>query len=420
MRRIYISFLGAGDYKKTQYCFNGKTAPSTTYVQAAELTLFGTGYFDKIFLVMTETSRNKHFEMLKDELSAAGITSVYSIGITEELGPEHHWSWFENILSCIDHGDELTVDLTHGYRIIPIVFSTALNFLQKAKNISIHSVLYGAFEKDNDNSPIVDLKAFYAINEWTDAVSRLIEDADPGKLARVAEKDTSGTLKEFEDPELINAFDSLTASLKNVDVHNVRKMAEHAIELINTKESAASVTGKILLQLVKEKFVSLVSGEPASGRYDANYFSMQLAIIKLLIEHKLFMQAYTVMREFIGSLGLIEMNAKARIGNKKGRNQRQKAEVFVNMLQNAEAQWNFKGDKKRMQESLMPIYEKFNTADQIHELRDICTDLVQYRNGFDHAWTAKKEAFHDIDEKGIGFQKRLEEIVKNMELNHIF
>ncbi len=420
MRRIYISFLGAGKYLETKYHFNGNVAPSSCYVQAAELQLFGSGYFDKIFVVMTQTSRKKHFELLSAELTAAGIGPVDSIDITEELGPENQWSWFENILSCIDHGDELTVDLTHGYRIVPIVFSTALNFLQKAKNISIQSVLYGAYEKDTENSPIVDLKAFYVINEWTDAVSRLIEDADPGKLARVAEQDTSGTISAFDDPELINAFDALTGSLKNVDVHNVRNRAEDALEIISAKEKNTSLTGKILLELVKEKFVSLVSDQPASGRYDENYFSMQLAIVKLLIKHKLFMQAYTVMREFIGSLGLIEMDKKAKIGNKKGRSQRHKAEVFVNMLQNTEEKWNFNGDKKIIQENLMPIYIKFKDADLIFTLRSLCQELVQYRNGFDHAWTAKKEAFHDIETKGLNFQMLLNDIVEKMKQKQIF
>jgi hypothetical protein len=35
----------------------------------------------------------------------------------------------------------------------------------------------------------VDAKDFYVINEWTDAVARLAEDADPGKPGRVAQKD---------------------------------------------------------------------------------------------------------------------------------------------------------------------------------------------------------------------------------------
>ncbi len=45
-------------------------------------------------------------------------------------------------------------------------------------------------------APIVDAKDFYVINEWTDAVARLVEDADPGKLGRVAQKEENTNLKE--------------------------------------------------------------------------------------------------------------------------------------------------------------------------------------------------------------------------------
>ena len=40
---------------------------------------------------------------------------------------------------------------------------------------------------------------------------------------------------------------------------------------------------------------------------DTAYFWLQYEIAKMLHEHKLFMQAYTVMRELIVSIGMIEV-----------------------------------------------------------------------------------------------------------------
>ncbi len=419
MRNIYISFLGAGKYQPANYHIDGNRADQARFVQTAELQLAEDNYFDKIFIVMTKTSKEKHFEGLKTELKGVGIHEVNGIEITEDFLPESQWSWFENILSHIDHGDELTVDLTHGYRIIPIVFSTALNFLQKARDITIKSVYYGAYEADKELSPIVDMKDFYIINEWSDAVLRLVEDADTGKLSRVAMKDNRGILGEFEDPAIVEAFDRLTESLKNVDIHTIRQKASHALDLIDKKEKAASSTGKILLGLVKDKFVSLISDEPASGRYDFDYFSIQLEVIRLLLDHKLFMQAYTVMRECIASLGLIEMKERAKIYNSVGRKQRQKAEVFVNMLFNDEAKWDF-GNKQEMVDTLLPLYNKFKDAGIIDPLREVSRELLKYRNGFDHAWTANPEAFSDIETKGEGFHQKLSKMIAMIEKNNLF
>jgi len=44
MRRIYISFLGAGDYKPAIYHIENKQADRSQYVQFAELQLTGGSY----------------------------------------------------------------------------------------------------------------------------------------------------------------------------------------------------------------------------------------------------------------------------------------------------------------------------------------------------------------------------------------
>ncbi len=412
MRRIYISFLGAGKYDSAVYHINGQKADPSPYVQFAELQLAGPGFFDQIFLVMTSTSRKKHYLSLQQELSKIGINDVREIDITEELNPEDQWSWFEEILSHIDHGDELYVDMTHGYRIIPIVFSTALNFLQKAKSVRLKAVYYGAYESNKELSPIIDMKDFYVINEWTDAVSRLVEDADPGKLAVVAENEAAGKLDEFNDPELICAFQDLTGALKNVDIHNVSQKASRALDIVRQKENDAGVTGKILFDLVKEKFVSLVFEKTFSGRYDLDYFKIQLEIVRLLLEHKLFMQAYTVMREMLGSFGLIRMKENMGITNKERRDQRQKADVFINMLQVNENEWNFRGERLAHHQTILPLFRAMAEKKIIIKMKEIAQDLIAYRNGFDHAWTSKKEAKTDIMKKGEAFFKSLQAIVQ--------
>jgi len=419
-RRIYISFIGTGDYKPATYSLNNRTADVSRFVQSAELQIIGPDYFDKVFLVMTESSRVKHFKALRSELIKLGVENIHDVSITEDLEPAHHWGWFETILSFIDHGDELTVDLTHGYRIIPIVFSTALNFLQKAKDIKIKAVYYGAFEAGVDVAPIVDAKDFYVINEWTDAVARLVEDADPGKLGRVAQKEENTNLKEFDDPELVAAFDDLTKALKNVEIHTVSEKAARAVHLIRKKETGASTTGRILLELVKEKFISLINDKSFTGRYDFDYFQLQLEIVKILLDHQLFMQAYTVMREMLGSFGLITMKKKAKISNEKGRKQRRKAELFIRMLQNDESEWEFSEDEKKNMVRIMPLYREMEAAGIVIRLKALTEDLTKYRNGFDHAWTKHPTAFDDIESKGNRFFQEMEDIIQQLATQHFF
>nr|MBL0700526.1 TM1812 family CRISPR-associated protein [Desulfobacterales bacterium] len=276
-----------------------------------------------------------------------------------------------------------------------------------------------AFEKEKKLAPIINMKDFYIINEWAEAVSRLVEDADARKIAEVAKKTDSFQAGELSDPKLIIAFEDLTNTVRNLDIHNVAEKAAKAIQLIKNKENDTSTTGKILLKLVTDKFTSITAGEPLSGKYDKTYFNVQLEIIRLLIEHKLFMQAYTAMREFIGSIGLIKIET-AKVNSSDGRRLRRRfAEVFVRMLQKEKSGWKFEGLAKKDKEKLMPYYENLTSLGIEPVLRKFTKDLVDYRNGFDHAWTSKNEAKPDIEKKGYQFFENLKEVVQLLEKNHI-
>lgn len=423
MNRIFLSFLGLGSFKREKdkyeydpiiYELNGQKSKETEFVQVAEIETLGAEQFDKIVIVATQRSYDSHFANLREQLRIAGAKNILHIIIGEEMSSEGQWRWLERILDFIDPGDQLTVDLTHGYRSIPIVFSAAINFLQKAKNVILHSVLYGAYDKAKDLgfAPIVDMKDFYIINEWADAVSRLVEDADVRKMAQVAEKTSGFQAGELNDQAIVRAFQDLTNTVRNVDVNSIGEKANTALRLIEAKEKEASTTGKILLKLVMDKFTSITTDEPMSGKYDQPYFMLQLEIISLLLEHKLFMQAYTVMREFIGSIGMIE---KAKVRSAEGRKRRRRfAEVFVSMMQFPENEWDFKGQAKVDRGKLMPYYNKLKTLGIESILREFSNDLTDYRNGFDHAWTLKGQAPEDIDERGAVFFKKLDEVIQRL------
>jgi len=249
----------------------------------------------------------------------------------------------------------------------------------------------------------------------------LVEDADARKLAELAKKTPEFQFGELNDNELISIFDKLTNTIRNVDVNNVSGQANQAILLIKNKLQGASGTGKILLKLVLDKFLSLSTTTPLSGKYDKPYFIVQLELIKMLLKHKLFMQAYTVMRELIGSIGMIGVE-KSKFNNNEGRKKRRRfAEVFVSMMSVNEEKWDFKEEQKQKDcDTLKPYYDKLKDSGIEKILRDFSGDLAKYRNGFDHAWTATSGAESDIEEKGLKFYESLKEVVDLLDKNSFF
>ena len=416
MRKIYLSFLGLGNpksgYNTTVYELNEKKSKKTEFVQAAEMEIIGAKKFNKIFIAVTDTSYDAHFINLEKQIKLFGGNPI-PIRLIEDFSPRGQWKWFEKILSYIEAEDELTIDLTHGYRSIPIIFSTAINFLQKAKKVKIDAVYYGAYV-GKEITPIIDMKEFYNINEWADAVTRLVEDADARQMAIVAESTPLFQMGELNDDNIIKTLQELTNTIRNVDVNSVSQKANSAIMLIKEKERDASETGRILLQLVIDKFIDLTTKAPPDGNYNKDYFQVQLEIIKLLLEHKLYMQAYTVMREFIGSIGLIGIK-KANTRSSAGRKQRNKADIFVNMVQYDEEEWKFSDEQEKSQVKIIPFYEQLKELDIISILRSFCKDLLKYRNGFDHAWTAKVGAEEGIEENGKKYFEKLSKVLFLME-----
>jgi len=409
------------EYKPTIYELNGKRSRETEFVQVAEIEILGRGSFDRIIVVATQKSYDAHFDNLRRQLLGIDVDNdkISYVIITENMEAEAQWEWFEKILAHIESGDGLTIDLTHGYRASSIVLSAAINFLQKAKKVELNAVYYGAYEKDRRLAPIVDMKDFYTINEWAEAVSRLVEDADARKMAEVAETTSDFQVREFNDEEIIAAFEDLTNTIRNVDVNNVADKANSALRMIREKENQASVTGRILLKLVMDKFASLTAEQPLTGKYDKPYFILQLEIIRLLLEHKLFMQAYTVMREFIGSIGMSKVE-KAKVSTAEGRGRRRRfAEVFVKMFQFPEGEWCFKGQEEKDRGKLMPYYKELKSAGIETILRRFTKDLTDYRNGFDHAWTMKSQAPSDVEEKGHAILGELKEVVRLLETNEM-
>lgn len=417
MSKVFLSFLGAGNYSELLY---EHTAKKTRFVQAAILQKHGENFFDRIWIIYTETSHKKNWESLYHELTQwSDEERIQAISITENLQKDQ-WTWFTTILDLIDEGDEVWFDLTHGYRAFSIILSAAIGFIQRSKKITLQAVYYGG--EQAENHPIVDMKDFYIINEWADSVGRLTDDADARKLGELARFSEIDALKGLGDEALIEAFNEMTDCIRNVDVNNVSSKVTDALELVREHQQNTSGAAKLLLELVWQKFSNLKYHQTISGHYDAPYFKMQLKIIQTLLEHKLFMQAFTAMRECIASLGMVNLPPKylkkvMSPNSKRFRYRRRFAEVMVNMFQHHENDWNFHEqdeEKKRGAETLMPWYTILKKEGIEAQLRSFVSNLVKIRNGFDHAWTSQVYVEKEIGTTGEEYFRKLEKIINAM------
>lgn len=415
MANVFISFLGMGRYNPIQY--NNAQISKTEYVQSAILEQNSSIFFDRVRILVTKGSMEMHWNKLKSNLEKYmnNGTSVEMVLISDDLVNDQ-WKWFESILSLVDNDDHVWFDMTHGFRAFSIVLSAALSFIQKTKNIQLMAVYYGAH--DAPNAPIIDMKGFYQINEWADGVAQLIESADTSKLAFLSEQTNIDTFSTLRDKDLISALNDLSQIIKNVDINHISEKADRALTKIQEKMNTCSGADRQLLQMVTGKFASLSQNCIPSGKYDKSYFAIQLALIEILNKHNLFMQSFTVMRECIGSIGMIGAKSKytKNMNSDDGRKGRRNyAEVFVSMIRYNKDKWNFDDDRLKRKDELLPLYEKLSHAGVVDKLRGFVKNLIDIRNGFDHAWTSagpeQKKILNEIKTHADVFTNNLKEIV---------
>jgi len=401
MRRIFISFLGMGPdgegYSELNYQMEGKTGiVSTEFVQRAELEFLGSDSFDKIFILCTKESYEFSFHDLRDELCDSLGTerqNIQNVLIDNIETTKHAWDLFGKINSLISDGDRLVLDMTHGFRSLSIIFSAALNFILKSKSkIILENVFYGQQPfGDDSKGNIIDMKEFYIINEWADAVGRLIDSADARKLAVLADRDSNLHFRQLDDESFINCLGDLTDTLKNVDVNRIAGKTESALAVVSNLLSNSDGAERELLELVEDKFRPLAV--KSSGKYDRDYFTLQIKIIEMLIEHKLFMQAFTTMREFIGSIGMIGAPSEYTENmndNETADIRPHYADLFIRMIRFSKKSFKIRNDETDRHLKLKnSIYGKIHEIGMLEEFKSISKNLLNVRDGFDHAWTGK-------------------------------
>ena len=435
---VYLSFLGKGDYFPCSYQWNGHSSCKTAYAQVAELELLLQlgEEISTVVIFGTKTSYKKHWNSLQIELESLFIRFQKNIPfrfetINEVLSTDNQWQDVQTILPFIPFGAEVILDVTHGFRSVPIVFSTALQFVQMIRNVSLRHVFYAQYAEEQ--SELIDYIGFYQIQEWTHAVQTLVHNADARTLSKVSQQDLHIQIPALSNStELSNALTELTRAIRDVKVNIVESKAIEALKIVQQSIEQAKEQGdqlgRLLLETVLAKFEALAQLPPSNNEYNFAYVQTQLALTYLLLQHDFAMQAFTVVDELIGSIGMIGYDSRKRIDMRtsSGRGKRRAADVFKSMLKIPREKWKFSEDDQVHVELLLVWYEQLNKWSSVDEageevsilrqLKDVQQVISYFRNGFNHAWTAKNlEKLPDPLESGTQVLERMRFICSKIE-----
>jgi CRISPR-associated DxTHG motif protein len=192
------------DYFETTYQFNElikKTKLSSAVIKEKIKP-------NKIYVLGTSQS----LWNLADEL----IGSYEKVLIPFGTNHDEFWQIFEALASLDVDNKEVYLDLTHGFRSLPLFISTVMNFFEKVKNAKIKGVYYGMFEVQSEIKPIIDMLPILEMNQWIEGFTLFKEYGDSSKISNlIDEKLKQLSIEERKKLSKLNALPKVLLKSSN-------------------------------------------------------------------------------------------------------------------------------------------------------------------------------------------------------------
>lgn len=262
MGNHYMTVLGTGAYSSCCYVdFDTKEKKiinqhQTAYVQSAVFHMFCNDFTDgdRVTVFVTSEAGKKHLNQLNEDFEKVknGRNIILNpVDISDGLSPEEQWKNFNTIYNEIHDNECVTVDITHGFRPIPMQMFAILNYAKTLKNIKVAGVYYGVFEQpfgfkseeyipydllDSEYLvssrpkqynpdvkvyyPIVDYTGYLTISELSNAAFTFSETGDAGTFSRISKISKAIRFKDksvaSEVKDEFNKLNSLGEDLNNI------------------------------------------------------------------------------------------------------------------------------------------------------------------------------------------------------------
>ncbi len=332
-RKVFISFLGATNYGECEYLCEGKSYGRTRFIQETTIRhLMSKEEWlptDAAYILMTVTSETNnwvdfHFNNRDTGEPLTGLHSSleklslpFPVHTIRELPDGNNekeiWEIFQRVFNeCIQEGDELYFDITHGYRYLPMLTIVLGNYSKFLRNVTVKSITYGNYEiSEHGAKPglIVDITPLSSLQDWTYAAGQFIHSGDASRLEKIG-TETLQLLKDKEKNRTPN-IDNLRKYIKYLNLITEDIRTCRGSDIIEAKkikqinELSTSLNASIIPPLepvIKKTQLSLT---PFKSK--ENVINGFLAA-KWCYEHGLYQQSATILQESIVTYFCKELN----------------------------------------------------------------------------------------------------------------
>jgi len=333
----FLAFLGTSFYEFARYDKAGEITGASRFVQvplceAAQRVSNNEGLDFRATILLTDEARRlnwddveggrapkegdppQEYRGLRAELAALDI-SPNPVSIPNGNSDSQHWEIFGSLVDCVDAGDLLYIDVTHGFRSLPVLLTKALDYLRQVKGVSVEAIHYGVYERGARPQPIVDLSGFVVLGEWARAVSafkrsgNLLALADEVQdvvlsVGKALRRDTPSVLR-----QLVTSLRRLGEALEHCHLHKVPQYADRTMTVLAEARGAlAGVPGVVMLlpvlDVLEQEIAPLAPMKVGNSSGTISARVAQIAAARFLIERQRYLNAYAFLRETLADVVL--------------------------------------------------------------------------------------------------------------------
>ncbi|SNZ09104.1 CRISPR-associated protein, TM1812 family [Persephonella hydrogeniphila] len=282
--KTLISILGAGNYRETIYQFEGIKEKTDYVLSIIEKAVNP----DEIIIIGTDKSRW--------ELADKKVKNYQKILIPFGKNYNEFWKIFETLTALDVESKDIYLDLTHGFRSIPIFISTVMNFFEKVKNAHIKGIYYGMFEVESDIKPVVDLMPILEINRWIDGYTIFKEYGDSRKISSLLyEKLSSLPAEERKELSALNSLPKVLEKSSKAFGFTALQMYEKSLrDIVDVSSKVKEVPNdlKAVEFLIDE--INKISDDFKNIEKE---WEKQLKLAKIYFDKNRYSQSLTTLRE---------------------------------------------------------------------------------------------------------------------------
>lgn len=276
MAKVLITFLGKAqanfqDYERVSYCFNCEKPDDQGYYETDETSYFGLAlrqYLSPDKTIFLGTNSSMWDALFQDDKgytpsnytdSRNGLTRLLSRNnegaISEEINISKEQAWADlsaflaqtypgsqigiidygqddegqlrilrQVSEFVKEGDRVSLDITHGFRHLPMITVFIALYLQHVKKAHVEQIYYGALELRRDEDapvPVLELGGLLRIAEWVGKLEAFNKDGDYGVFENLLGQDgldiSGNPLTQAAFAERTHHLNFATDKLKAVD-----------------------------------------------------------------------------------------------------------------------------------------------------------------------------------------------------------